>query len=488
MYFTYLRRELRGRIRQTIVVASGMALAIALVIIVSAVSAGVKEAQAASLAAVYGVGTDVTVSEAQEPGEGGGPQQFDFGSGDGEADDEGARRIEQNTLRTRMGAAAFEASALETVRGLDGVGAATATLALQSTSFSGELPDAEQLQQGGGQGGPGSGGSAPAGGADGAGGSSFGIDSFDVLGIDPAATEVGPMTSAELADGRLLAADDAGAEVAVLDQTYADSAELAVGDTIEVGDAELEIVGLVASTSSDAETASDVYLPLDTAQTLAELDGQVTGISVAAASSDQVDAVQAEIEEALPDATVSTQAELASSVSGSLATASSLVSGLGTWLSIIVLAAAFLIATLFTISGVGRRTREFGTLKAIGWRNGRIVRQVAGESLVQGLIGGLVGVALGVGGAAVIGMISPTLTSAAASSGGPGGMGGPGGGGGGPAQQAASTAEVVLTAPVTAGVVLLAVGLAILGGLLAGAIGGWRAARLRPAEALRSVA
>jgi ABC-type antimicrobial peptide transport system permease subunit len=35
---------------------------------------------------------------------------------------------------------------------------------------------------------------------------------------------------------------------------------------------------------------------------------------------------------------------------------------------------------------------------------------------------------------------------------------------------------------------LIAVGLAVLGGLLAGAIGGWRASRLRPAEALRSVA
>jgi putative ABC transport system permease protein len=33
---------------------------------------------------------------------------------------------------------------------------------------------------------------------------------------------------------------------------------------------------------------------------------------------------------------------------------------------------------------------------------------------------------------------------------------------------------------------LLAIGLAIAGGLLAGAAGGWRAARLRPAEALRS--
>jgi ABC-type antimicrobial peptide transport system permease subunit len=84
---------------------------------------------------------------------------------------------------------------------------------------------------------------------------------------------------------------------------------------------------------------------------------------------------------------VKTQAELASSVSGSLTTASDLVSNTGRWLSLIVLAAAFLIAILFTISGVTRRTREFGTLKAIGWSNGRIVRQVPARSLVQSLIG-----------------------------------------------------------------------------------------------------
>ncbi len=34
---------------------------------------------------------------------------------------------------------------------------------------------------------------------------------------------------------------------------------------------------------------------------------------------------------------------------------------------------------------------------------------------------------------------------------------------------------------------LIAVGLAVLGGLIAGAVGGMRAARLRPAEALRSI-
>src|SRR5690606_21828063 len=112
---------------------------------------------------------------------------------------------------------------------------------------------------------------------------------------------------------------------------------------------------------------------------------------VQAASASDIDAIAATLAEDLPDATVNTQAELASTVSSSLASASALISSLGTWLSAIVLAAAFLIAILFTISGVTRRTREFGTLKAIGWRNARIVGQVAGESVVTGAIGVVAG-------------------------------------------------------------------------------------------------
>ena len=60
-----------------------------------------------------------------------------------------------------------------------------------------------------------------------------------------------------------------------------------------------------------------------------------------------------------------------------------------------------------------------------------------------------------------------------------------GGGFGGMAQQAA--ADIVLHAPITLWVVAAAVGIAIAGGLIAGAFGGWRTARLSPAEALRSV-
>ena len=500
MFFTYLRRELAGRRRQTAIIAIGMALAIALVMIVNSVSAGVSTAQASVLQSVYGVGTDLTVSQTpvapEEGGEGGGPQRFEFGADDGTATTDGSTEVSQSRLTAGFGSTTFDASALETVSDVDGVAAASAALSLTNMTFSGELPQRvqgtaptdgtapseDQAQQ------------PPSGGFDGAGGSAFDVDSFTVLGIDPSAAAVGPLSAVELADGRGLEASDSGQAVAVLDANYATSAELAVGDTIDVGGTDFEVVGTVTSTSADAATASNVYIPLDLAQELSGLADQVSDIYVQAESADRIAAVQADLEEALPDATVSTQADLAASVSGSLSTASSLIANLGLWLSIAVLAAAFLIAILFTIQGVTRRTREFGTLKAIGWSNRRITGQVAGESLVQGLIGGAAGLALGLVGIWIVNLVSPTLAGSAGTTlpdgvmaGGPGGAAG--GGPFGAANQAASaTTEVVLNAPVTVSVIAVAIGLAVLGGLLAGAIGGWRAARLRPAEALRSVA
>lgn len=496
MFGTYLVRELTNRRKQTAIIAIGMALAIALVIIVNSISAGVRDAQSSVLASVYGVGTDITVSQTPtaptqgEDGQQGRPPAFDFGAGDGQSAD-GSTQLAQSRLATAFGTETLDASALDDVLAVDNVSSATVTLSLQNTSFSGEIPEFSQQRAPGTDGSPQTG--PPAGGPDGAGGSSFTVDSFTVEGIDVSGEAVGPLTAVTLTDGRTFTASDTGSDVVVVDASYATSADLAVGGTLSIGGTDFEVIGLVASGSSDAATASNTYIPLDVAQSLSGLDGQVSSIYVQAASSSDIAQVQTDIETALPDATVNTQADLASSVSGSLSTASSLVGSLGTWLSILVLAAAFLIAILFTISGVTRRTREFGTLKAIGWSNRRIVGQVAGESLVQGAIGGVLGVAVGLVGILVVNLVAPTLSASAATTQafGPGGAGGGPGGGGpgfGQAQAAASTTDITLQAPVTGAIILIAVGLAILGGILAGAIGGWRASRLRPAEALRSVA
>lgn len=507
MFFTYLRRELAGRRRQTAIIAIGMALAIALVIIVNSVAAGVKTAQASVLESVYGVGTDITVSQTPTPpaeGEQGGRGQFQFGADDGTTSTDGTTSVSQSRLSAGFGSSTFAATALATVTGIDNVSAASGTLSLTNTTFNGEMPQFNR-DSGTTDGAPtdqAQGGTPPQGGADGAGGSAFDVDSFTVLGLDPAADAIGPLSAVTLADGRTLDTGDTGKDVAVLDADYATSASLAVGDSIDIGGTSFEVVGTVTSNSADAASASNVYIPLDVAQTLSGEDGNISNVYVQAASSTDIAQVQKDIETALPDATVSTQEDLASSVSGSLGTASDLVANLGLWLSIAVLVAAFLIAILFTISGVTRRTREFGTLKAIGWSNRRIVGQVAGESLVQGLIGGALGIVIGVVGITVINIIAPTLSGSAstggfdaAGAGGAGGAGGAAGGAGGGgrgfggpmAAAAQATTDIALNAPLTLSVIAIAVGLAVLGGLVAGAFGGWRAARLRPAEALRSV-
>ncbi|MFB7886067.1 ABC transporter permease [Microbacterium sp. NPDC056057] len=490
MYFTYLRRELAGRKKQTIIVAAGLAIAIALVMIVNSLAAGVSAAQAKALESVYGVGTDLTVTGAQaEPGQGG--ARFDFGQDGGSTTDDGTTELSQSRLVTEPMRSTLDASTLDTVTGVEGVSAASAALSLTNMTFSGELPQRPDDSTDSGTGTQGQPPQQSEGGGGGFGGGSFGVDSFTVLGIDPSADAVGPLSAVEVSDGRGLEASDEGAYVAVLDATYASTADLAVGDTIDVGGQEFEVVGIIASTSDEADTASNVYIPLGVAQELSGAGDVVSTVYVQAESSDAIASVQAALQEELPDATVSSQADLASTVSGSLSSASTLITNLGTWLSLIVLAVALVLAVLFTISGVSRRTREFGTLKAIGWSNGRVVGQVAGESVVQGAIGGVIGLVIGFAGIIAINLISPTISTAPAAQGfspdgGPTGPMGGGGGAFGGVMQSAGT-DIVLSAPITLWVVVAAVGIAVLGGLVAGAFGGWRAARLSPAEALRSV-
>jgi putative ABC transport system permease protein len=197
------------------------------------------------------------------------------------------------------------------------------------------------------------------------------------------------------------------------------------------------------------------------------MPSEVNTIYVSAASASDISAVSGEISRALPTATVTTSSNLASEVIGSLSSASTLANSLGKWLAVAVLAAAFGLASILTVSAVSRRVREFGTLKAMGWRSRRIIRQIMGEALVIGVVGGAAGVAIGYGAAALVDALAPPLTASTASA-----SGGPSGRVAHAASSTAHTVSVHLTAPVTLGAVALAVVLAIAGALIAGSLGG----------------
>ena len=297
MFGTYLRRELVNRRKQTIIIALGMALAIGLVIIVNSISAGVTQAQASVLQSVYGVGTDVTISQAPAAPTVGGSNRpkFTFGAADGAAAD-GTRTVNQSRLVSNPSVTLLEDTALSTVAGVQGVAASTGTLSLNNVSFNGTIPDA--AGQSGAKVRP----TAPTGGADGAGGSSFNVNSFTVLGLDSAGASVGPLSSVALGKGRLLTPADVGKDVAVLDASYATSATLAVGGTVNIGGTDFQIVGTVVPTGSDSATSSNVYIPLDVAQALSTNTGKLTNIYVQATSSSEVTALASSLKTALPAA------------------------------------------------------------------------------------------------------------------------------------------------------------------------------------------
>jgi len=469
-YFTYLRRELRRRMRQSIFIGLGLAIGIGLVITVLGASAGVKAAQDKVLRSLYGIGTDLTVTT--PPRAGNNSLGIKIGP-------DGSQVCDNNVCHTVKGDAldqlnsptygTLSSAAVAEIARLHDVAATTGGLDLTDTHTPLATAGSSQLAY---------------------------PTAFTVYGTGLSDRQLGPISQTRLTSGRDLTSADANSDVALVDSDYATANKLKTGGTINVAGTTFTIIGIVEQPESSSPP--DVYIPLARAQAIAtnltgtkSLAGDVTTVYVAAASASDIAGVQQEIQQLLPSATVTSSASLANEITGSLASAAKVINEFGKWLAVMVLIAAFALASLLTMAAVSRRVQEFGTLKAVGWRGGRIVTQVLGESVVTGVCGGIAGTALGFAGIAIVNATGSKLSATLPSSTGGNGTTISGGSNGVTHQispAASHTIFVPMSASVTATAILLAVVLALGGGLLAGSFGGWRAARLRPAAALSRVA
>jgi ABC-type antimicrobial peptide transport system permease subunit len=476
-YAAYMLAELRRRVGRTLLTALGLAVGVGLVIAVSALSKGLDDAQAEVLKPLTGVGTDLSVTRTLNIDPSQGPRGLSESDRRALRAETGGARVGLRSIGKpgekfsrddflATGQLSFPQSRLESVRKQSGVKDAAGSLTLTAVHISGTVPEQ-----------PAVGFARPAGPPE-----NINVSSRTVTGMDISRPELAAITPGQLVSGRYLSRSKGGE--AVLNVAYARQNDLAVGDTITLGKKRFKVVGL-AETPVGGQ-ASDIYVKLGELQTVAGRSGRVNAIHVRAESADQVASVASSIRRSFKGATVTTAEDLAGRVSGSLVDARRLADRLGTALVIVALLAAVLIASLLTLSSVTKRIRELGTLKALGWRQWLVVRQVAGESVLQGLLGGVLGIALGVAAALAIRFASPTLeaTFAQAAEQRPRFIG-PGGFGQGDVASASTTVDV--GAPVSIGLAFAAVGLAVLGGLIAGAVGGLRAARLRPADALRHI-
>jgi ABC-type antimicrobial peptide transport system permease subunit len=298
---------------------------------------------------------------------------------------------------------------------------------------------------------------------------------YTIGGVDQTSPTMGVVTTAQVTKGRYLS--PAGGKEALVAGSYAAKHSLKLGSKLNLNGTSFTVVGLVSPPLGGQ--SSDVYLPLKQLQALANQKGLANVILVHASSSGDVAKVKQEIQAALPQAQVASSKDVADTISGSLVDASNLSHDLGLALSIVAAAAAFLLAALLALSSVGKRVRELGTLKALGWTQRMVVRQVAGESLATGILGGVVGIGLGVVVALLIDAFGPSLSASSTTGSDFANLG--------VSTVRTATHSVSLTAPVGLGVLAIGFGLALLGGLIAGTAGALRAARLRPADALRQV-
>jgi ABC-type lipoprotein release transport system permease subunit len=478
-FLAYGLSELRRRRGRTLLTAIGLGVGVGLVVAVNALSAGLDDAQKKVLDPLTGVGTDMTVTRPlRRSGDGGfggqglsakeraqlrdeiGPGQLDFKGKPGE------KFTATNFVAGPQ--LSFEDAEVAKIARTDGVADAAGSLTLTVATVSGTVPkDAPQ------------GGAAPPRGGGGGGAivrQSVGADSLSVTGMDRSKPPLAAVTPSQITSGRWLKSDD---EV-VLNVAYAGQHSLGPGDTVTLKGRKLKVVGLAQTPLGGS--ATDLYMDLARFQRMSDREGRVNQVQVRADSADAVPAVAKAIERGFDLASVTTSADLAKRIGGSLVDAKKLSGKLGTALTIVALVAAFLIASMLTLASVAKRVRELGTLKAIGWPQRLVVRQVTGESVAQGLLGGVIGAALGLGAAALVGAMGITLEAsvpAAQRDGGPMMFG--------QGQLTSGSTDVALGAPVDPRLLVVAVGLAVLGGLIAGSAGGLRAARLRPAEALRHI-
>jgi putative ABC transport system permease protein len=226
-----------------------------------------------------------------------------------------------------------------------------------------------------------------------------------------------------------------------------------VGDTLEIQSSPFRVCAIYRGGS--ALQAAAVIMPLDQLQELSSLQGKVSTFDVrlrpappGESHEHYLKRAQAQIEAALPGLRAVPAAERASNNQFvQLAHASAWGTS-----TIALLIGILGIANTMAMS-VFERTREIGILRALGWKQWQVLALIQFEAAVLGLGGGFLGIAFG--------WCALHLLAAL--------------------PQTASIVSASFPLPLLAE----ALGIAVLAGLIAGALPAWRGAQLSPVEALR---
>jgi len=232
----------------------------------------------------------------------------------------------------------------------------------------------------------------------------------------------------------------------IVGRTAAENYKLRVGDSLQLYQNRYHIVGIYETGVAWEESGG--IIGLREAQALLNKPRQASFLLVDVRDPRQARQVQEAIHRRFPDLKASLSSEFAQNTQDMQQTEAIAQ-------AIIVLAVLIgsVVVTNTMIMTVMERTREIGTLRALGWRKRRVLGMIVNESAVLGLVSAVAGITLGIGLVQLLSLI-------------------PG-------------ANVYAVPVYHPRLFAQALGLALVLGVIGGAYPAWRAARLSPVEALR---
>jgi len=285
-----------------------------------------------------------------------------------------------------------------------------------------------------------------------------------------------PILPTNITAGRNLQAGDSG--VVLLSENNSAFFGAGVGDTVEILGESFEVIGIHGSTG--VEDVTTLYMNLSDVQSVTSNTGYITGLTVFADNSDVVSDVASAISALHPELSVTTGQQrldqleaLKTNYETALANAESTLTqtqSVAFQEIIVAVAATSLIVLFVMLYTVRERTKEIGTLKAIGFSNWTVMRQFMLEGVLLSLMASVVGIAIAsIAAPTLSGLLLPAVSQ------------GIFGRGFASVANSGATASMTLTPEL----VLIALGAAVLLGTLGSLYPAWRASRTRPAEAMR---
>ncbi|MBN1923290.1 MAG: ABC transporter permease [Nanoarchaeota archaeon] len=234
------------------------------------------------------------------------------------------------------------------------------------------------------------------------------INIVAVFGIDPSNAPYfeNSVSWYKATKGRMLVP---GEENSILvNAELADKENLFIGSVVEINGENFRVVGIVDFELSIGFSYQLVVMNIDKARELSGYgDDEVGIINVLPDDTITIEKFMERLKDSLPNLSVFSSQQIGDMLDtflGALSAALWFVSSIAAVVGGIVVMNTMLMSVM-------ERIKEFGVLKAIGWRDSHVVLMVVGEAVIIGLLGGVSGVVFGFIGSALVQLITGIPTS-----------------------------------------------------------------------------